>query len=160
MDVDGVLNPFPGCPSGFREYDFFAEDDEPVRLAEIHREWLHELAESFTIVWATGWGQDANRLLCPHFDLPALPVVAFPPVPFHPAAKVQSIAAFTAAKVPAIADLAREQAVAWVDDVVTPEARRWAQARSHPTLLVEVDHRIGLTRDAVDSLLAWRLSLA
>jgi hypothetical protein len=160
MDVDGVLNPYPDCPDGFTEYDFFPEDDEPVRLAAIHREWLHDLAESFTMVWATGWGPDANRLLCPHFGLPELPVISFPPVPFDPAAKVQSIAAFTAAKVPAIADFATEHAVAWVDDVVTPEARRWAQARSYPTLLVEVDHRIGLTRDDVDSLLAWRLSLA
>jgi len=148
MDVDGVLNPYPDCPDGFGEFDFFPEDDEPVRLATIHRDWLHELAESFTMVWATGWGDDANRLLCPHFGLPELPVIAFPPVPFDPAAKV-----------PAIADFATEHAVAWVDDVVTSEARTWAQARSHPTLLVEVDHRLGLTRDAVDSLLAWRLSL-
>lgn len=159
MDVDGVLNPYPDCPDGFKEYDFFPEDDEPVRLAAIHRDWLHELAEGFTMVWATGWGEDANRLLCPHFGLPELPVIAFPPVPFDPAAKVQSSAAFTAAKVPASADLAADHAVAWVDDIVTSEARAWAQARSYPTLLVEVDHRIGLTRDAVDSLLAWRVSL-
>jgi hypothetical protein len=160
MDVDGVLNPYPECPEGFTEYDFFPEDEEPVRLAAIHREWLHELAEIFTMVWATGWGPDANRLLCPHFGLPELPVISFPPVPVDPAAKVESIAAFAAAKVPAIADFATQHAVAWVDDVVTPEARRWAQARSHPTLLVEVDHRIGLTRDDVELLLAWRLSLA
>jgi len=149
MDVDGVLNPYPGCPDGFAEYDLFPEDDEPVRLGSIHRDWLHELAESFTMVWATGWGRDANRLLCPHFGLPELPVISFPPRPFDPRAKVLSIAAFTA-----------EQAVAWVDDVVTSEARSWAEARPYPTLLVEADHRVGLTRADVDSLLGWHRSLA
>jgi hypothetical protein len=148
MDVDGVLNPYPECPDGYVEYDFFPEDDKPVRLAAIHREWLHLLAGIFTMVWATGWGEDANRHLCPHFGLPELSVITFPPVPFEPAAKVPAIAAFAA-----------ERAVAWVDDVVTLEARKWAHERPHPTLLVEVDHELGLTRDAVEVLLAWRLAL-
>ncbi len=149
MDVDGVLNPYPNCPDGFSEYDFFPEDDEPVRLAEFHREWLHELAERFTMVWATGWGQDANRHLCPHFGLPELRTIIFPPVPFEPAAKVPAIAAFVG-----------DRPIAWVDDVVTVDAREWAEARVSQTLLVEVDHQVGLTRNAVDALLAWRLTLS
>ena len=121
MDVDGVLNPYPECPDGFTKYEFFPGDDEPVRLAAFHRDWLHELAKQFTLAWATGWGDDANRLLCPHFGLPEMSVIAFPPVPFAPSAKVPAVDVFVG-----------DDAVAWVDDVVTPEARRWAENRKHP----------------------------
>jgi hypothetical protein len=144
LDVDGVLNPFPECPEGFEEYDFFPEDEEPVRLARFHGEWLRELARVFDIAWASGWGEDANRLLSPHFGLPKLPVVALPPIPFEPRAKV-----------PGVADLAGDHPAAWVDDMVTPEAREWARTRSAPTLIVEVDSATGLTRAAVDELLDW-----
>ncbi|HUK94034.1 MAG TPA: HAD domain-containing protein [Gaiellaceae bacterium] len=144
LDVDGVLNPYPDCPPGFVEHAFFPGDEEPVRLAAIHGEWLHELARRFTMVWATGWGQEANRLLCPHFDLPALPLIAFPAGRFEPSDKVPAISSF-------VGDLP----VAWVDDIVTPEAKQWAETRDHPTLLVEVDPSTGLTRPAVDELVAW-----
>ncbi len=148
VDVDGVLNPYPHCPDGFTEHDFFPEDDEPVRLAAVHGEWLHELALLFRLVWATGWGQEANRLLCPHFGLPQLAAVAFPPVPFDPSGKVPAIDSFVGA-----------HPVAWIDDIVTVEARRWAEERPHPTLLVEVDPSSGLTRSSVDELLLWAAAL-
>jgi hypothetical protein len=144
LDVDGVLNPFPDCPKGFREYDWFPEDDEPVRLAEAHRAWIHELRTECDLVWASGWGTDANRLLSPHFGLPQLPLVEFPPVPFEARAKVPAIDAFAA-----------ERAVAWVDDMLTPEAHAWASARPFPTLLVDVDSSAGLGRKHVDLLLDW-----
>ena len=144
LDVDGVLNPYPDCPPGFVEYALFGDDDEPVRLAAFHGEWLQELDYRFTLVWATAWGCEANRLLCAVYHLPELPVIAFPDVPFDPAAKVPAIDSF-------VGDLP----VAWVDDVVTPEARQWAEDRDKPTLLVGVDPTVGLTRSAVDDLLAW-----
>lgn len=144
MDVDGVLNPFPDCPPGFVEYDFFPEDDEPVRLAAHHGSWLRELATVFDLVWASGWGQDANRLLSPFFGLPELPAIALPPIPFEPHEKV-----------PAVASFAGDRPAAWVDDNVTPEAREWADMRLVPTLLLEIDSATGLTRAAVDKLLRW-----
>ena len=91
LDVDGVLNPFPDTPAGFNEYDFFPEDDEPVRLAAVHRVWLHQLAVVYELVWATGWGDEANRVLNPFFGLATLPVVQFPDVPFEPSAKVPGV---------------------------------------------------------------------
>ena len=148
MDVDGVLNPYPDCPDGFAEYAFFPEDDEPVRLAALHGDWLRELGAHFAMVWASSWEGDANVYLCPHFGLPELPFVVFPPVPFEPSAKVSAIDAFVG-----------DRPVAWVDDIVTTEARKWARERTASTLLVEVDPAIGLTRNAVDDLLAWRLTL-
>jgi hypothetical protein len=148
MDVDGVLNPFPDCPEGFDEYDLFPNDDEPVRLARVHGDWLVELGRTFEIAWASGWGEDANRLICPFFGLPEYPVIEFPPVPFAPFDKVPAVAAFVG-----------DRAAAWVDDMVTPEAREWAAAQSAPTLLVEVDSGVGLTRPQVDRLQAWAVAL-
>jgi hypothetical protein len=144
LDVDGVLSPYTDCPPGFAEYALFPDDDEPVRLAAVHGECLHELAHRFRLVWATAWGADANRLLCPLFRLPELPVIPFPQAPFDPAAKVPAVDAF-------VGDLP----VAWIDDLVTAEARQWATKREAPTLLVEVDPAAGLARAAVDRLLAW-----
>ncbi len=148
MDVDGVLNPSPGSPAGYREYAIFPEDEEPVRLCAVHGDWLRELAEHFRLVWATSWGDAANIHPCPRFGLPELPVILFPPAPFD-----------ASAKLPAIDSFVGESAVAWVDDVVTPQTRRWADDRMPPTLLVEVNHALGQTRDAVDGVLAWRLTL-
>jgi hypothetical protein len=144
LDVDGVLNPFPETPDGFDEHDFFPEDGEPVRLADAHREWLHELSGAYELVWATGWGENANRLLSPFFGLPTLPVVSVPSIPFDPSAKV-----------PGVDALASDRPAAWVDDLLTPEARAWAAERRAPTLLVDVDSQEGLTRRHVDTLLGW-----
>jgi len=145
MDVDGVLNPFPECPEGFDEHDFFPEDDEPVRLLRDHGAWLVELGEVFDIAWATGWGADANRLLCPFFAVPEYPVVELPPVPFEAREKVPAISAFAGNDRPA----------AWVDDMITAEVVRWAEERPAPTLLVQVDSAVGLTRAQVDQILSW-----
>jgi hypothetical protein len=91
LDVDGVLNPYPACPEGFTEHTFFPEEDEPVRLSNIQGEWLRELRGHFALAWASGWGEDANRFLCSHFDLPELHVIEFPRTPFDPSAKVAPI---------------------------------------------------------------------
>ncbi len=144
LDVDGVLNPFPDTPEGFTEYAFFPEDDEPVRLASFHSDWLGELAAVFEIAWASGWGHDANRLICPLFGLPDFPVISFTAVPFEPRAKVPAVAAF-----------AGDRPAAWVDDLLTQEAQVWAETRTAPTLLLPVDSATGLTRHHVDELLDW-----
>ncbi len=148
LDIDGVLNPFPECPAGFEEYDFFPEDDEPVRLAASHVDWLGELAGVFDIVWASGWGEDANRVLSPFFGLPELPLITLPPIPFEPNEKV-----------PGVAFVAEDRPAAWVDDNLAPEARDWAEQRDAPTLLVSVDSAKGLERAAVDELLEWARGL-
>lgn len=148
LDVDGVLNPYPGTPDGYAEYAFFPDDDEPVRLCADHGRWLRELAGWFEIVWATGWGEEANRLICPAFGLQPLPVIPLPSIPFDPRAKLPAVAAY-----------AGERPVAWVDDIVTDEARAWADERPQPTLIVEIDPARGLAREHVDTLTAWAASL-
>src|SRR5918996_10475 len=95
LDVDVVLNPnaAAACPEGYREYDFFP-GEESVRLAEVHGQWLRELSETFDVVWASGWGADAHRLIAPVLRRPRFHAVEFPPVPFEPALKVQRISSF------------------------------------------------------------------
>lgn len=149
LDVDGVLNPFAAeiCPDGFREHSLFP-DEGPVRLNHVHGPWLVGLAEKYEIVWATGWEDDAHRVLSPILGLPQFPVIRFPPVPFHPREKV-----------PAIAALVRDRAAAWVDDALTPEAYEWAGDREAPTLLIGIDPCTGLTRPTVDRLSEWQAEL-
>lgn len=148
LDVDGVLSPFPNTPEGFSEYRLFHGEEEPVRLSPRHGDWLRELAAVFDIAWASGWGEAANELLCPIFDLPPLPVIPLPAAPFEPRDKLPAVAAFTG-----------ERPAAWVDDIVTVEARAWAAQRTVPTLIVEVSAAAGLTREIVDELQAWRARL-
>jgi hypothetical protein len=58
-------------------------------------------------------------------------------------------------KVPLIAAYARQRPAAWVDDVHTPHARNLANSRTAPTLLITADPAIGLTRKAIDEVIAW-----
>jgi hypothetical protein len=144
LDVDGVLNPFPDCPAGFSEHDLFPDDSEPVRLAVAHRGWLQELAGMYEIVWASAWGHDANRLLCPFYGIPECALVEFPPTPFSPREKL-----------PAVARFVGDRPAAWIDDEVTDDAEQWAADRPSPTLLIQVEPRAGLRRCHVDRLLSW-----
>jgi hypothetical protein len=144
LDVDGVLNPFAAtrCPPGFGEYAMFADED-PVRLCPAHGQWIIELGRLFDVAWATGWNDEANRLLAPVLGIPPLPVLTMPRA-FQPRDKVPVIAAF-AARRPAV----------WIDDAHTPEALDWANGRREPTLLITVDPAIGLGRASVDEVLRW-----
>lgn len=146
LDVDGVLNPFaaPTCPPGYREHAFFPDDDPPVRLNDSHAHWMALLADRFDLAWATGWEDEANTYLAPFFNLPPLPVIRFPPVPFAPAEKVPPIAAF-----------AGDRPTAWVDDAHTQEAREWAGSRAARTLLAATDPARGLTEETMEVLLRW-----
>ena len=86
----------------------------------------------------------ANRLLGPLLGLPRFPVVAFPPVPFPPQAKVA-----------AVDRLLGDRPAAWIDDLLGSAAYEWAASRAAPTLLLAVDPAVGLTRALVDRALDW-----
>jgi hypothetical protein len=145
IDVDGVLSPYAAerCPEGYCEYAFF-EGEEPVRLAEVHGKWLRELTESFDLVWATGWGEEAHRLISPVLGLPRFPTVLFPPAPFTFADKLS-----------AVRDYVGNRALVWIEDELNPDAQCWANERSVPTLLIEVDPEIGLTAADIAQVRAW-----
>ena len=150
LDVDGVLNPFAalGCPPGYQELDLFPGED-PVRLCVAHGGWLRELASQFRVVWATAWMTEANRLLAPRLGMPELPFITFPPITFQPLDKLPAVISF-------VADLP----FVWIDDALEPEAHEWADRRRAPTLLIDADPAVGLTRQMVDQCLDWATQLA
>lgn len=148
LDVDGVLNPFgPACPAGFAEHCLFP-GEEPVRVNPGHGAWIAELLGAFDVIWATSWNEDANRLLAPLLGIAPLPVLAMPPAPFQPGAKV-----------PLIASRAGSRPAAWIDDAHAPEAHAWSHARQAPTMLTTTDPAVGLTRADVGQALDWAGSL-
>ena len=150
VDVDGVLNPYAAatCPEGYVEHDVFP-GEEPVRLCAGHGPWLHELAGAFELVWGTGWDEAGRRILVERLALPEIGRGMLLTGPFHPRDKV-----------PAIATLARGRALAWIDDLLGPEAIEWAATRAWPTRLVPVDPERGLDRSHVELLLRWAATLA
>lgn len=145
IDVDGVLNPYaaPACPAGFIEHNMFP-DEEPVRINPQHGSWINELLTVIDICWATGWNDNANRLLGPLLGLSHLPVIPMPDGPFEASAKVERIAAH-----------AGHRPAAWIDDIHTPEAHLWARERAIPTLLISADPSAGLARPHVDQVRDW-----
>lgn len=146
VDIDGVLNPFGGqCPPGFEEHALFPQDDEPIRVNSSHSAWLLELSHSFDLVWATGWNAADRETLRTVLTLPAFRGAAsMPPVPFEPAEKVKGVK-----------EIAGERPCAWIDDVITPEAKKWAAQRIQPTLLIHTNSHEGLQRNHVDQLIRW-----
>jgi len=150
LDVDGVLNTYGTVspPPGFIDHDLFPEDDEPVRLNPGHGPWLAELMTVADLAWATSWNGEAKRRLAPILGIPPLPVVTMPSPPFRPADKVPRIDAY-----------AGDRPAAWIDDLHTSTARNWAATRPFPTLLITADPAVGLTRAAVDRVLAWAAAL-
>ena len=148
LDVDGVLNPYGGeCPAGYTEHVLFPDEIEPVRVCVDHGEWIAELAGVYEVVWATAWGEEANRLLAPLLGVPRMPVVPFPQVPFS-----------ADLKVPAIDALAGDRPAAWIDDMLGPAAYDWAARRVAPTLLLPVDPLVGWNRQIVERALEWAVS--
>lgn len=166
LDVDGVLCPVEdnARPGGYRapSKEFRAEPYEHFETGEAMRLWVSErnarrverLRAAFDVVWATGWVHHANRVIGPLHGLPALPFVEL--------AWSEDLRSRAGSwKLPAVAAYAgEERPCVWIDDDLRADAERWAQARPGPTLLVPVDHRVGLTDDAVERALRFARSLS
>lgn len=154
LDVDGVISLFgfaPGAeqlPGPLHWIDGIAHF-----IPEDVGERLVRLAESFELVWATGWEERANEHLPFILGLPFrdLPYLTF-----------DGRAVFGSAhwKLDAIDAYAADRPAAWIDDNIDEECRAWAQGRNVPTLLVHTDPAIGLTAEHVDELLRWAARLA
>lgn len=152
LDVDGVLCPFEGSvpltrrvgPEGYRRVDLAGAHEEYLWISDSNAQHLRRLSRTFDIVWATGWSHNANRVIAPLHQLDELPVVELE-FSGEPTWKLPSIRAY----------VGEDRPVVWVDDDLGEDARRWAQSRRGPTLLVTCEPHVGLTAEAVDRCLRF-----
>jgi hypothetical protein len=152
VDVDGVISlfgfdgPIDDVPGRFHLIDGVAHC-----IADGVGGRLNRLAESFELVWATGWEERANDHLPLMLGLPNdLPVLTF-----------DGRARFGTAhwKLEALDEYAEGRPLAWIDDSLDESCHAWASARSGPTLLVPTESFVGLTDAQVDAMLDWAAGL-
>ncbi|MCW2990911.1 MAG: hypothetical protein JWM73_1505, partial [Solirubrobacterales bacterium] len=114
---------------------------------------LHELAQSFDLVWCSGWEERAGEHLPALIGAPDLPHLSFDRNPGRANAHW---------KLAAIERHAGDRPLAWVDDALDERCEAWAAARDAtiPTLLLRTDPAVGLTADGVERLRRWAAALA
>jgi hypothetical protein len=164
MDVDGPLNVSgQKLRSGFRSIAW--RDDVSYRagstwiphsrlhLSRKHGDMLSAFSREHDVelVWASLWEHNANRVIGPALGLPRLPWVDF-----HGHAAGRQFWKF-----PAMADFAAGRPLVWLDDSFTRKARQRRASgfdrarRGLPTLLMEIDPYIGMTRSNLDDVAGW-----
>ena len=153
LDVDGVISlfgfePVPGALPGRLHWVEGVAHCIPEEVGPR----ISRLAETFELVWATGWEEKANDHLPFILGLAAreLPCLTF-----------DGRAVFGTAhwKLEAIEEYAGSRPAAWVDDSIDESCREWAESRDAPTLIVETESSVGLTDEQVQQLRAWAAAL-
>ena len=152
VDVDGVISvfgfPHDGPPPG----RMYSVDGLPHCIANGSGERLLRLAETFELVWATGWEERANEHLPHILGLGMeLPTLSFDSTPVWGTAHW---------KLSAIERYAAERPAAWIDDSFNDECWSWAKRREAPTLLVRTEPAIGIKDAHVTHLEEWAAALA
>lgn len=171
LDIDGVINAFGILGEDSTKYDFDQGVQTSngavfrIRVPPGTQTRVQRLSQSFEMVWATMWMEDAH----PCIGLPLLgikecwPYVRFDgcinnwprEVPrYEPDRKTFKLAY--------VADYVGDRSMAWVDDDIQLDAAQWAEQRRErkiPTLLVRPQCHTGLTDSHVASLVRWARSL-
>lgn len=146
LDVDGVLLPFGGEPPA-----------GCVRLASPDENWclpeameIFALAELVELAWCSGWEPHIASELVPLFELAGWPL---------PQMRELAMPIFTdherTWKLPLVQEEAGDRPLVWVDDEIGADAWAWAEAREHPTLLVQPRPHLGLSRAQLEEIRAW-----
>jgi hypothetical protein len=137
------------------EGSFHSIDGIPHFLSSSAAAHLQDLAETFELVWASGWEEKANEYLPRLLGLPApLPFIRFT------AREDAHRTGHGHWKLPSIATYAGDRPLAWIDDAFNPACHDWAAARSSPTLLVTTAPESGLTSTEAQVLREWAGHLA
>jgi hypothetical protein len=152
LDVDGPLNPWKAKPTrrpvGYATFRMFPDGWHGrkglrVWLNPRHGDMLGALADATggELVWATTWLEQANELIGPKIGLPELPVMHW------------DVVGSPRWKFDAALRWACGRPLVWFDDDFTayPRQYHWfTEKRSElPTLLRQIDPRVGLTFDDV-----------
>lgn len=165
IDVDGVLNPFPGpggsVPAEFRPHrvHFNGLRDVPVWLNPHHGTTINALCSMGLVraFWATSWGAEASRQIAPRIGMAGIPHVNLgtpdisTPHPFGYLWKRDPVT-----------DRFGDEPVAWIDDDFAPPDHVWAAERALrgvPTLLIQPDPYTGLQRQHIAAVRLWAIAV-
>ena len=154
VDIDGVISLFgfdqpmePGHHDPARAPGEFHLIDGMLHcIATETGPRLNRLADTYELVWASGWEERANDHLPQLLGVPKLPCLHF-----------DGRAQFGTAhwKLEALDEHAGSRPLAWVDDSLDESCYEWAQDRQSPTLLVPTESDTGLLDTHVEALEAW-----
>jgi HAD domain in Swiss Army Knife RNA repair proteins len=149
VDIDGVISLWgfssDRCPPG----TWHNVEGIGHFLSATAAGHLHELAESFDLVWCSGWEERAPEHLPALIGAPDLPHLTFER---DVGGRAVSRAHW---KLDAVDAYAGDRPVAWIDDALDQACEEWAEQRGAPTLLVHTDPSIGLTDEHVALLRDW-----
>jgi hypothetical protein len=154
VDIDGVISLFgfdqPLEPGKIDPRDapgeFHLIDGMLHCISREAGKRLERLANSYGLVWASGWEDRANDYLPRILGIPELPYLTF-----------DGRAQFGTAhwKLEALDEYAGNRPLAWIDDSLDRSCRKWAEERPAPTLLVPTESDVGLLDAHVEALEAW-----
>jgi hypothetical protein len=154
VDIDGVISLF-----GFDQSFEPGQTDPDKAPGEFHLidgmlhcialetgPRLNRLAETYELIWASGWEDRANDHLPNILGVPELPYLTF-----------DGRARFGTAhwKLEALEEYARSRPLAWIDDSLDESCFEWAERREAPTLLVPTESPVGLVEAQVEVLEGW-----
>jgi hypothetical protein len=148
VDVDGVISLWGFERSAAPAGAFLTVDGMLHFLSATAGAHLLRLAETFELVWCTGWEERANEYLPSALGLPGpLPFLSFDRNPGrgHAHWKLAAIEAHAGA----------HRSLAWIDDAFNDACHAWAAARPGPTLLEPTHPATGLTSRHVRRLASW-----
>jgi hypothetical protein len=154
VDVDGVISLFgfdqaiePGRANPEKAPGEFHLIDGMLHCIALDTgPRLNRLANSFELIWASGWEDRANDHLPGILGLPELPYLTF-----------DGRARFGTAhwKLEALEEYADDRPLAWIDDSLDESCYEWAEQREAPTLLVPTESDQGLLDVHVEALESW-----
>jgi hypothetical protein len=154
IDIDGVISLFGfdqamepgGADPGKAPGEFHLIDGMLHCIALETGPRLNRLAETYELVWASGWEDRANDHLPGILGVPELPFLTF-----------DGRAVFGTAhwKLEALDEYGGSRPLAWIDDSLDESCFEWAGERDAPTLLVPTESDVGLTEAHVDALQSW-----
>ena len=129
LDIDGVLNP-PARPGSGGDRPELTLSDSKVAL-------VRRLAELGRIAWVSTWSAELTAGLEAQLQLEVEPLrvtlLMLPSDEDEPTPKLRSVSRWLA-RMEAAGD-ADWDSVVWIDDVLGPDARKWAHGYGQPVLL-------------------------
>jgi len=160
LDVDGALSADAiGNPAAYGYVEHRLPEGRAV-LSDRICERVGRLRERGELTWCTGWGEKANRAICPIAGWEPLPVLDLTaarialnesrglgtmiPFPQH-TWKLEAVKAY----------VGEDRPVVWIDDQLGFDVQAWAKERPGPTALLAVAANQGIQDGQLDRLDVW-----